>query len=298
MNQQGIMFKAVAIIVFGVAVCASAQAQKRVFVSGVGDDANPCSRTAPCRTFQRGYNLVLAGGEVVALDSAGFGAVSITKSVTLTGEGVYAGITATSSDGIDVDSASAVVILRNLSIYGPGGSHFGIGVFDAASLHVENCVIQGFSVGLAVASANSGIQTFVKDTVMRNNGEGNDLTTGKAIFENCRFEKNFNGLDDDGAKVTLHNCVVAGNSNHGLGATQASSQMMVDNCQVSNNETGISIIIDAQARVSNSEITNNTTGLDASFGGKLLSRISNGVATNTVEDNGTNGAFTGTYSAQ
>jgi nitrous oxidase accessory protein NosD len=279
------------------ALCSTAQAQLRVFVSGLGDDLNPCTRTAPCRNFQRGHDVVAAGGEVVALDSAGFGKVSITKSVTLTGEGVYAGITATSGDGIAINSATAVVVLRNLSMYGLGTGDNGILVSDAASLHVENCVIQGFFDGLFVSNlANSGIQTFVKDTVMRNN-TANEVGAGNAIFENCRLEKNASGLlVRKGAKVTVHNCVVAGNSNIGLFSFEMGSQIMVDNCQISNNSTGIYALM-GQVRVSNSEITNNGVGLAVS-GGTLLSRVSSGVATNTVEDNGANGAFTGTYSAQ
>jgi len=72
--------------------CFTAQAQSRVFVSGVGSDANPCSRTAPCRTFQQAHNVVSAGGEVVVLDPAGYGQVTITKSVNIIGDGVYAGV--------------------------------------------------------------------------------------------------------------------------------------------------------------------------------------------------------------
>jgi len=75
-----------AALVVSVALCSAARA--RVFVSGVGSDSNPCSRTAPCRTFQKGHDTVAAGGEVVALDPAGYGAVIITKSVTITGEGL------------------------------------------------------------------------------------------------------------------------------------------------------------------------------------------------------------------
>ena len=302
MNQQGITIKACASLLFALALCATAQADSRVFVSGSGDDTNPCSRTAPCRTFQRGHDVVAAGGEVVALDSAGFGGVSITKSVTLNGEGVHAVITGISgNNGIAINSATAVVVLRNLSIYGLGTGNDGILVFDAASLHVENCVIHGFvSYGLLIDSlANSGIQTLVKDTIMRNNN-ANDVGAGKAIFENCRFEKHSFGslIVFNGAKATVHNCVVAGNSFRGLTSSNAGSQIMVDSCQISNNGTGIRAVDNGQVRVSNSVITNNTTGLEAFTGGTLLSRLSSGVATNTVEDNGTDGVFTGTYSAK
>lgn len=301
MNQQGITIKACASLLFALALCATAQADSRVFVSGSGDDTNPCSRTAPCRTFQRGHDVVAAGGEVVALDSAGFGGVSITKSVTLNGEGVHAVITGISgNNGIAINSATAVVVLRNLSIYGLGTGNDGILVFDAASLHVENCVIHGFvSYGLLIDSlANSGIQTLVKDTIMRNNN-ANDVGAGKAIFENCRFEKHSFGslIVFNGAKATVHNCVVAGNSFRGLTSSNAGSQIMVEVVK-SRKRHRYQGRRQGQVRVSNSVITNNTTGLEAFTGGTLLSRLSSGVATNTVEDNGTDGVFTGTYSAK
>lgn len=299
MNKRGITIKVLATFVFAFALGTATQAQDRVFVSGLGSDVNPCTVKKPCRTFQRGYDVVNAGGEVVALDSAGYGAVSITKSVTLTGEGVYAGITAISGNGIDINSATAVVVLRNLSIYGLGTGSIGINGSDATSLHVENCIIQGFAGGLLINShANSGIQTFVKDTVMRNTGRS-DVWAGRAVFENCRFENNIYGLTlAYGATATLHNCVVAGNSLDGLVSAGPGCQMMVDSCQISYNKNGMVAASNGQFRVSNSEITNNSNyGLFVETGGTLLSRTSSGVATNTVEDNGTNGSFSGTYSA-
>jgi hypothetical protein len=301
MTKSGLTIKALASLVLALALCSIAQAQSRVFVSGVGDDLNPCTRTAPCRTFQHGHDVVAAGGEVVALDPGGFGTLTITKSVTITGEGVYAGITLSSAGtSISINSATAVVVLRNLSINGLGIGQLGIRVVDAAAVHVENCAIQGFIQNglLVVFGANAGMETFVKDTVMRNNAS-NDIAAGKAVFENCRFENNTNGLQvSNGAKATVHNCVLAGNSSIGFGTAGAGSQAMVDNCQISNNGVGIRTQSNAQIRVSNSNITNNTTGLSVATAGTILSRTSPGGGTNTVEDNGTDGAFTGLYSAK
>jgi len=162
-------------------------------------------------------------------------------------------------------------------------------------MHVENCAIQGFTnAGFCVSgTANSSITTFVKDTVMRNS-QINRVDMGKAVFENCRFENDSEGWEVN-AKVTLHNCVLAGNPFDGL--LCAGGQTMVDNCQIFDNGTGIDGL-SSQVRVSNSSITNNTTGLFVFFGATILLRILNSVATNTVEDNGTNGAFTGVYSAK
>ena len=286
-------------LLVSLALCSTAQAQNRVFVSGVGNDVNPCSRTAPCRNFQRAHDVVAAGGEVVALDPAGYGAVTITKSLTITGEGTYAGITVASGNGVTINSATAVVVLRNLSISGLGTATNGILVTDAAALDVENCIIQRFSAqGLNVAlTANSNIQTFVKDTVMRNTGE-NAIQSGKAVFENCRIEKgNTDGLFvKNGARVNIHNCVIAGH-NVGLDVEDPGSQVMVDECQIFNNTIGIRSDMMAQVRVSNSNITRNGTGL-AIGTGSILSRTAGGAVTNTLEDNTTNGAFSALYTAK
>src|SRR5437870_843073 len=105
--------------------CFATQAQNRVFVSGLGDDLNPCTRTSPCRNFQRAHDAVVSGGEVVALDSAGYGPLIITKSVTITGEGVMAGITAASGNGITIATAGITVNLSSLSIQGIGSGIIG-----------------------------------------------------------------------------------------------------------------------------------------------------------------------------
>src|SRR5215212_8079119 len=90
----------------------------RTWVSGVGDDANPCSRTAPCKTFAGAISKTANNGEISVLDPGGFGTVTITKSVTINGTGTLAGILSAGTNGINVnDSAaavpnSAVVILR------------------------------------------------------------------------------------------------------------------------------------------------------------------------------------------
>lgn len=310
MNKLRLTLFIGATLLVSVVFCPNAQAQYPVFVSGVGDDGNPCTRTAPCKTFQHAHDVVADGGEIVAMDTGDpqFAwplpppvPLKITKSVTITGEGVFAGITVTSDNAVYIDSATAVVVLRHLSFYGVGTAPNGIDVASASALHVENCVIQGFTAsGLVVeTSAGASTRTFVKDTVMRNNG-GNLIAAGKAVFENCRFERNSNGLEvSTGSNATLHNCVMAGNSSVGLYCHDTGSKAMVDGCQIVNNTVGIEVAMSGQVRVSNSNITNNTTGLAyGPGGGSIFSRVSSRVLTNTLEDNGTNGTFTSPYSAK
>src|SRR5580700_9159051 len=126
-------------------VPANAQAT-RTWVSGVGDDANPCSRTAPCKTFAGAISKTAAGGEIDALDPGGFGAVTITKSITIDGGGGQVASTLVSStDGIVVNAAAgSIVTLRNLRFQGLGTGVNGISFTGGGELHVYNCEISGF----------------------------------------------------------------------------------------------------------------------------------------------------------
>ncbi|MFP5246214.1 MAG: hypothetical protein ACLGH0_05925, partial [Thermoanaerobaculia bacterium] len=106
------------IVLFAVAVTANAQAT-RTWVSGVGDDANPCSRTAPCKTFAGAISKTAAGGEISVLDPGGFGAVTITKAITIDGNGQVSSILASGTNGVIVNAGNNdQVQLRNLTING------------------------------------------------------------------------------------------------------------------------------------------------------------------------------------
>src|SRR5687767_1796868 len=111
----GVAVGAVAIAFALAGMDASAQAT-RTWVSGVGDDANPCSRTAPCKTFAGAISKTADGGEINAIDPGGYGAVTITKSITIDGAGTNASILASATTGIIVNAAGAVVVIRNVSI--------------------------------------------------------------------------------------------------------------------------------------------------------------------------------------
>src|ERR1700739_3605877 len=138
----------------------AAQAQaSRTWVSGVGDDANPCSRTAPCKTFAGAISKTAAGGEIDALDPAGYGAVTITKAITLDGGGgQVASVLVSGTNGIVVQAGpSDVVILRNLRINGIGTGINGIRWLAGRMLIVENCDIFGFTTnGIDIAKSDGG----------------------------------------------------------------------------------------------------------------------------------------------
>ena len=134
---------AVAFAVF--ATPASAQAT-RTWVSGVGDDINPCSRTAPCKTFAGAISKTAAGGEINCLDPGGFGAVSIIKSMTIscpyTEGGALAG-----GNGITVNLplTTDTVVIRGLDIFGVNPPTHGIRFINRGTLHVEDTVIRRFN---------------------------------------------------------------------------------------------------------------------------------------------------------
>src|SRR5438067_8469076 len=119
----------------------------RTWVSGVGDDANPCSRTAPCKTFAGAISKTAIGGEIDALDDGGVGAVTITKSISIDGGGHLAGILGAGTNGVNVnDSATGtpgtiIVVLRNLSLNGAGTGLIGVNFTSGAGLVLENVQI-------------------------------------------------------------------------------------------------------------------------------------------------------------
>src|SRR5262249_17082625 len=141
----------------------------RTWVSGVGDDANPCSRTAPCKTFAGAISKTATGGIIDVLDPGGFGAVTITKSITIDGSGgSIAGIAAALTTGIIINGPSVHVILRNLDIEGLGTGIVGVNFLQGAELIVEKCNIYGFqtstATGLTVNLTTAG-QVMVRDSV-------------------------------------------------------------------------------------------------------------------------------------
>ncbi len=139
----------------GLLASQSAWAQAtRTWISGVGDDANPCSRTAPCKTFAGAISKTAAGGEIDTLDPGGFGAVTVTKAITLANEGVgEAGILVAGTNGVTVNCSTdpnCIVVIRGLAIDGgPIGSNSlnGIRFVAGKTLIIQNSVIRNFTGG-------------------------------------------------------------------------------------------------------------------------------------------------------
>ena len=190
-----------------------AQAQAtRTWVSGVGDDVNPCSRTAPCKTFAGAITKTALGGVINAVDPAGFGTVTITKSITIDGTGTLAGILAAMTNGINIkiddpkDIAKAVRI-RGLTIDGVGTGNNGINVVAANNVTIEDTVIDGFTKNGINALAGD---VYVTNTAIRNNGTGiNTRPAGQVAVSDVWIV--YNGQGVAGTIKQFNNVVMYGN---------------------------------------------------------------------------------------
>ncbi len=164
---QDVRIWATALIAVMTLLSTAAQAQAtRTWVSGVGDDVNPCSRTAPCRTFAGAISKTALGGEINALDAGGFGSVTITKSIVLDGSsGVIAGVLFWGTTGIIVNApADSTVVLRNLDLTGALSGIAGIRIVKAGQVFIDNVKIQSaINAGIQVQEG-AGSRVFVQNS--------------------------------------------------------------------------------------------------------------------------------------
>ena len=200
-----------------VAVSAGAVSPQRTFVSTGGSDANPCSLPLPCRGFAAAIAAVASNGEVVVLDSGGYGAVVINKSIDIiTPPGIYAGITASAGTGIQIVSPAQSVAIRGVAINGLGSGQFGIDVQFDTRVIIERCSIANFiQDGLRSASAQT---LSLRDSDIRFNGHnGLTITAGQNTIERTTLAHNTkSGADVSGAIVAFADSTVADNSMSGI----------------------------------------------------------------------------------
>src|SRR6267378_2481022 len=157
-----------ALLVLAFTSIASAQAT-RTWVSGVGDDANPCSRTAPCKTFAGAISKTQAGGEIDCLDPGGFGAVTITKAMTIDCTGTFGSVLVAGTKGIVVAAGGPdVVILRGIKFDGVGSGLNAINFTSGKELIVDRCDIFGFTQNGANVSLGATGTAVVRDTTITN----------------------------------------------------------------------------------------------------------------------------------
>jgi len=269
--------------------------QTRTYVSGTGSDSFPCTIAQPCKTLHAALSLTVAGGEIFLLNSANYGPVTITKAVTITGEGAVAGMLSTSGAGITINAgANDVINLRGLAIDGGNSGTFGIQFNSGLSLNVQKSLIRNFS-NCGISFAPSGASSlFVSDTVLTHNGNNGILIANSAAGALSRVTASSNGVgvsaSGAGASITVTD-TVASNNTYGIGASSAA--VMVRNSIISNNAVGIAADQSATVRITQSTITGNGTGWQATNGGQLLT-----YGNNNVDGNTTNGAATTTLTLE
>ena len=277
-----------------------AQAQAtRTWVSGVGDDANPCSRTAPCKTFAGAISKTADCGEIDALDPGGFGAVTITKSITIDGTGTLAGILASLTNGIIINVAAAtdVVTIRGLTIDGACNGLNGIRIINnmPKAVNIEDCVIFSFTgngVDWATTTGTNLVGRLnIRNTVIRNvnaDGVGASTTVGqvKGTFENCSFLNSGNGVHAKiNSRLTADQCQFSGNTSNGILADGTTGVMKVSNSQINNNgSNGVSAPAGGFVTINNNDIYNNLgTGALASGGGVVQTFGNNRILANGTD---------------
>jgi hypothetical protein len=281
----------------------------RTWVSGVGDDANPCSRTAPCKTFAGAISKTAAKGVINVLDPGGFGAVTITKSITIDGGGVIGSILGTGTNGIIVNAgASDVVRLRNLSIDGSTTGLSGVRFLAGGSLFLDNVRIHDFARGVYFLPSGSSRLVIVDSILSNNSSVGVFVQPGAAglatvSIAETKLYGNGHGLRaDDRSVVSIRQSDVASNVNSGLFAMSGSQavEIAVDNCQVTNNGVANPSSGGVKASgplasivISDNVITGNYNGINATGGGDVFSFGSNRVTSNTVD-----GTPTGTLTSR
>jgi len=224
------------LLAFVLFLCSVNHAQAtRTWISGVGDDVNPCSRTAPCKTFAGAISKTATGGEINCLDPGGFGSVTITKSITLDCTGTQGSILASGTTGIIVNAPNATVNLRSININGAGTTPgiTGIRIMSAGKVFVEKVLIEGFStsgVGILCAAC----QVAITDSTIRNiNGQG--VSAGPA---------------EGTASVFVCDSLIAGNRT-GIGA------------------------VNSTVRISGNSIVHNATGMLTGANGSIVSYKNN-----------------------
>lgn len=255
----------------------SAQAT-RTWVSGVGDDVNPCSRTAPCKTFAGAISKTATNGEINCLDPAGYGTLTIVKSITIDCSYTYGSVLASSTTGflINFDSftdTNKTVRIRGLTFNGASTGVNGIRILGATNalgseVDIENVVIDGFLAGTGRAISDertSGGELSVTDSYLSNvAGICIGMLTGSvrkdAIIDNVTAVNcNIGLFAGNLVKASVTNSTFSLNAQIGINA-DSGSEVNTDYSTISGNATGVTVAATAVHRMANSTVTLNATG--------------------------------------
>jgi len=283
-----------ALLVVGLAVAPAHAQSTRTWVSGVGDDGNPCSRTAPCKTFAGAISKTAAFGEINVLDPGGFGAVTVTKSISIYNDGVgEAGVLVAGTNGITISAATTdTVNLRGLIIDGVNQSsgQSGVSILQAARVVIMNCVIQEMGTGVSVTtSANTNVK--IQDTTFRENGAGMLVQPSGGIvnmsIDHSRLDSNtggglkVSGANGGSANVAISDSSVSLNTSNGVNSVGGTASTKVDLTRVVSADNGLAGVQSnggtSTVTVGSSMLSNNGSAWSIIGGGTLQSYGNNQV---------------------
>ena len=275
----------------------------RTWVSGVGDVVNPCSRTAPCKTFAGAISKTFINGEINCLDPGGFGAVTITKSITIDCHEIFASILASGTTGIIVNipvnanDPLRTVRLRNLNINGTGASGSvgqqtginGIRIIQAAKVYIEDVLVSDFAQNGILDERAAGGRLNILNTTLRNNlGTGilvspsSGSTRIDVVMDRVTSAGNNEGMIfNNGPRVQINNSNSSNNTDQGVASTSTmgSTTVNINRSMVSNNG-GAAMVTNGTSmlRFSDTDIAFNGTG----FSGATLTFGTNRITGNLV----------------
>jgi hypothetical protein len=216
-------------LLLAVAGIAPAQAQAtRTWVSGVGDDANPCSRTAPCKTFAGAISKTAANGEINCIDPGGFGAVTIGKSITISCSNVEAGVLVSGTNGIIINLPNSTdrVELQGLDIEGLGTGLDGVKIIGSGATLIRNCRINHFTGNGVSAVGTVNASVTIIDSFITNNAGGVNIA----------------GAGNVAQFGTLLRTLVNTNTNFAVQANGSNSSMTVVSSFLTGSPTAISLL--------------------------------------------------------
>ncbi|WP_247448505.1 hypothetical protein [Bradyrhizobium sp. 38] len=229
----------------------------------MGDDANPCSRTAPCKTFAGAISKTAAAGEINCIDPGGFGGVTITKSITIDCSEVPASVLVSGTNGITINAGTADrVILRNIRVMGINTGLVGIKIFAAAAVSIENCIVTQFAQqGISEARTAGNTSLFIRNTVVSHNastGVGLGATNpNRVVIEGSHLINNLFGIAAaTGNSARITRSVMSGNTT-GVEADSGGA-LNIDSSSITGNTNGV--LSTNNIRLSNSDVSFNNTG--------------------------------------
>jgi hypothetical protein len=273
------------------AVSAQAQAP-RTFVSAAGSDSNPCSFAAPCRHFQAAVNATSAGGEVDALDPAGYGPITISQAITIEGQGWSYIAPPAFGNGITIaiPGGTGDVTIHGVSLNGVGISDSrGIQFNAGGSLTIVDCVIRNMSfdgISFFISQTSTAALTVSNSFFYGNNGNGIKLLQGGSgavttSIDRTVISHNGNiGLNVQSGNIAVTDSVAANNGSAGFSVTGIGSSLSLTRVKAVGNNIGVQA--DAgMLWLAQSTITGNAFGIDAESGGTINSYADNYLSNNT-----------------